>query len=160
MTLTCTCEINLLIDAKSARRHLECIEPMNTWMKRTTCTAALLFILSAGLSAQSNEGSATQPVEEQVLTGQIVAAWCYLREGTFGTGRLNNTKQINCIRMGSPIALKVNETFYLISCGDEKIKSKLTIWAGYQVTVRGILTEKDNQPTIVVSHAQRTKVKP
>jgi hypothetical protein len=121
--------------------------------------ASLILCILMGASAEASDaGIPSQSAREQFLTGQVIAVWCHLREGMFGTGKLNNNKQINCIRLGSPIAIKVDKTFYLVSCQDQKLKSKLTTWAGYKVTVRGVITEEDHHPTIKVSHIERTRV--
>ena len=87
----------------------------------------------------------------------MVALWCLLREGSFGTGLSNHSKQVNCIRRGSPITLTVGEIAYLISTEDRAIKNQLTNWAGSQVTVRGTVTRHDGRCFVAVSHAERAK---
>lgn len=128
-------------------------------MRSLLCGLAALCMLGAGHPAWSDEAPEYQEGAEHLLTGQVVAVWCHLREGVFGTGKLNNSKQMNCIRLGSPIAIKVGKTFYLTSCHDSQVKRKLAGWAGYQVTVRGIVTEEAGQPTIAISHIERAKGK-
>jgi hypothetical protein len=97
--------------------------------------------------------------QETTLTGEVVALWCLLREGGFGTGRENHSKQVNCIQLGSPIAIRAGETFYVASAEDRAIKSRLTNLAGHRVLVRGTLTEHDSQSFIAVSHIERAEKK-
>ena len=126
-------------------------------MKNLICAVVAICMVVGGQAVWSDEVPGHQEGAEYILTGQVVAVWCHLREGVFGTGKRNNSKQMNCIRLGSPIAIKVGKTFYLVSCHDSHVKSTLTSWAGYQVTVRGVVTEEAGQPTIAVSHIERAK---
>ena len=95
--------------------------------------------------------------EERGWTGEVVAMWCLLREGAFGIGRLNENRQRNCILRGSPIALKVDRTFYTISPESEDVKNRLATLAGYKVTVRGSVTTLNSRPIILVSYVERAK---
>ena len=108
-------------------------------------------------SVRSSEGYSNRVGEEQTLAGEVVALWCFLREGSFGTGRLNNTKQINCIRLGSPILIKVGEIYYTALAEEPALKNRLTALAGGQVTVRGKVVEQNGQPLLAISSVARAK---
>ena len=93
--------------------------------------------------------------QEETLTGEVTALWCLLREDSFGTGPLNNSKQVNCIQLGSPMAIKVGETYYVVETEDRKLKNRLINWAGYRVTIHGKVTQQGAYPLIMVSSAER-----
>ena len=105
--------------------------------------------------AEKPAAAATSPVEERVLSGEVVAVWCYLGEGSFGTGRSNAEKARNCIRLGSPIALKVGKALYLVAGGDPAITARLTDWVGHMVRARGIITRQEGYPRIAIAHMER-----
>ena len=114
------------------------------------------LLVSMG-SVRPSEGYSNRVGEEQTLAGEVVALWCFLREGSFGTGRLNNTKQINCIRLGSPILIKVGEIYYTALVEEPALKNRLTALAGGQVTVRGKVVEQNGQPLLAISYVARAK---
>lgn len=91
-----------------------------------------------------------------MITGEVTAVWCYVREGSFGVGKANATKAKHCIRLGSPIAINTGEQWYLADAGDRlALKYRLTDLAGYQVTVRGTVTDRNGQQVIAVTHVER-----
>jgi hypothetical protein len=114
------------------------------------------LLVSAG-SVWSQEDGGLRPAEEQALTGEVVALWCLVREGSFGTGKLNNAKQVVCIQRGSPIAIKVGTRLYLVAIEDHVLKDRLTAWAGYRVTAHGHVSMRNGQPSFAVSSVQRAK---
>lgn len=66
------------------------------------------------------------------------------------------TKAKNCIRLGSPIAIKVGEQWYLVDVPDHsEVKNRLTNLAGHRVTVRGTVTEQNGRPAIAISQVDR-----
>jgi hypothetical protein len=95
--------------------------------------------------------------EERVLTGEVVAVWCVLGEGSFGIGRSYANKARNCIRLGSPIALKVGPVFYLVTNDDRAMTARLTDWAGHLVMARGTITRQDGHLGISIAHVERTR---
>ena len=122
------------------------------WIAVAACT-----LRADPLWANEPHEHTADPSHEDTLTGEIVALWCHLIEGSFGTGLENSAKQVNCIYRGSPIAIKVGKTFYVVSTDDPTLKARLTNWAGRQVTVRGTVTQRDGHPFIAVSSVERAK---
>ncbi len=116
------------------------------------------FVVSgASLSeAEASDDQRTTP-QEHTLTGELIAMWCLMREGSFGTGLQNQSAQINCIRLGSPVAIKVGDALYLVSTTDRKLKNRLMHFVGHKVTVRGTVTPQRDQSLIAISSVERTK---
>ena len=109
-------------------------------------------------ATEAHVSERTAPPEE-TLTGEVVALWCLLREGSFGTGRSNHAAQVHCIRLGSPIALKVGATFYLIATEDRRLRDRLTSLAGDQVTMQGMVEKHSGYAVITLSRVERVKEK-
>ncbi len=87
-----------------------------------------------------------------------MAAWCLFREGRFGIGRSNTSQAKNCILHGSPVVLKVDDTLYLVSVPEGRLKDRLADFAGRTVTVRGIInTPPRGQPSIAVVDVEPAK---
>lgn len=118
-----------------------------------------VWLVEAGF-AFAHEDQRVVLNEEQTLTGEVVAVFCYLIEGGFGTGREQAAGAQNCIRRGSPIAIKVGNQFYVVPVSDrDALKNRLTQLAGQQVTARGIVTRRDGQLFMAISHVERAKPK-
>ena len=119
-----------------------------------------MWLVEAGFAC-AHEDQRTVLGEERTLTGEVVAVFCSLIEGGFGTGREQAVGAQNCIRRGSPIAIKVGNRFYIVPVSDQDaLKNRLTQLAGQQVTARGIVTLRDGQLFMAISHVERAKPKP
>ena len=95
--------------------------------------------------------------EEQTLTGDVVALWCYFLEGTEGIARVNSSRQKNCISRGSPVAIKVENRFYLVAEPDSAMRNRLMQLAGSRVVARGRLFMEQGQLSIRLSHVERAR---
>ena len=95
--------------------------------------------------------------EEQTLTGDVVAMWCYFLEGTEGIARVNSSRQKNCISRGSPVAIKVENRFYLVAEPDSAMRNRLMQLAGSQVIARGRLFMEQGRLSIRLSHVERAR---
>ena len=118
--------------------------------------AAALLWGGPALPGRTDEPKAP---DERTLTGEVVAVWCYLAEGSWGTGPANAEGARRCIRLGSPIALRTREReWYLLSLPADRpsLKAKLMSLAGHQVTVTGQVLEGASHPTMVLSNVKRT----
>ena len=125
-------------------------------MKRWGPLAVLATVLmGTGLAWSDEPHGPHVDDQEQMLTGEVVAVWCLIREGSGGIGMRNAAKQMNCINLGSPIALMVGHALYTAVTSDPEIRNLLTVWAGHQVTVHGSVSVENGQPIILVSHVER-----
>ena len=118
---------------------------------------ALLALLAAPQPAVRAEEPVQAAADEQTLTGQLIAAWCVLNEGSLCLNKNYKSAARNCIRMGSPMALLVGEgnTVYHLATPAPALKHQLANWVNAQVTVRGKVTLRNGKHYIVVSHAER-----
>ena len=103
--------------------------------------------------------SAEQPVasadasQEQSLTGEVVDVFCYLDHGEEGLGKKHAGCAKKCIKNGLPVAIKVGDQLYLASMAEhEPANDVLADYAGQEVTVHGVILERDGQKLITVSH--------
>ena len=94
--------------------------------------------------------------DEQTLIGEVASLWCYVYGMNIGTSRSNASGQMNCIRWGSPIAIKVGKQFYVVSDPDTALRNRLMLLAGSKVSARGTLTKDDDgRLAIRLSHVER-----
>jgi len=108
-------------------------------------------------AAASAHGAQAHSGEQTSLSGEVVAAWCYLIEGK--TGRYNASSGRNCFRLGSPAAIRVGDVLYIVKNEDRDLKSRLVSWAGHQVVAQGIVGSEKGQRTIQLSSIERAKPK-
>ncbi len=127
--------------------------------RRIACVVgALALVAGAGVLAAEESPRTILVLEEKAtLTGEVVAMWCHLREGVFGTGPMNNTRGRNCIRLGSPVAIKVGKALHSIAADDSAVKDLLGHWSGYEVTVRGPKILQDGRPVLLATSVERAK---
>ena len=113
-----------------------------------------LALNGAGL-ARADE-RAVGRAEEQTLVGEVAALWCYVYGMNIGTSRSNASGQMNCVRWGSPIAIKVGKQFYVVSEPDTALRNRLMLLAGSLVSARGTVIKGANgRFSIRLSHVER-----
>jgi len=113
---------------------------------------ALVLWLAPAASGEPGSGEARA---EQVLTGEVVALWWYMIEGQTGPLEANSAR--NVFRLGSPVAIKVDKTLYLVLNDDRELKNRLISWAGRKVTARGVIGRHEGRPAITLSSIERAK---
>jgi hypothetical protein len=85
----------------------------------------------------------------QTVTGEVVDLACYLGHGAQGAGHQGCAQK--CINSGLPVGIKSGDTLYL-AVGSEHgtANAALGPLASKQVTVEGVVTERDGVHLIAV----------
>lgn len=125
---------------------------------RTARLTLLVFVLSGVMfgGLQPRLTADEQALEKgETLKGEVVALWCCLIEGT--TGRASTSGARNCLRLGSPVAIKVGPTLYVVANQDRDLRNRLASWIGQQVEARGMTGSQKGQKTITISSIDRIK---
>lgn|SRR3989338_1158956 len=123
---------------------------------------ALLGVLIAGVmmavpglawaeEAHEHADEQAGAAQEQMLTGEVVDAFCYLSHGEEGLGAKHANCAKKCIKNGLPVAIRVGDQLYLATMSDHNpANQQLGEFAGRQVTVRGHVMERDGQHLISI----------
>ena len=120
--------------------------------------AALLLVVLGGAPLEARAPSTTPGEEEPTFIGEVVALYCYLRDGRFGRGWDHADTGKACVRRGSPLALKVDDHLYILRVEHHHAQQRqLMDWLGRTVQVSGALTMERGQLYLLVSHAERVQ---
>ena len=129
--------------------------------------ALIAGLVVAGYSTvwahEGHEGSAGETVaentpKEQTLTGEVVDVVCYLSHGKEGLGAGHAGCAKKCISSGLPVALKVGDQLYLAAMAShDPANNALVQFAGQQVTVHGLVLERDGQHLVTISRVEKAQ---
>ena len=128
---------------------------------RNWVVSATVLALGGG-AAFAHEGhheeTAENASQEQVLTGEVVDVVCYLSHDQQGLGGGHAECAKKCITSGLPVAIKVGDQLYLASMSDHTAANTLLAnYAGKQVTVHGLVLEKDGQHLVTISRIEKSQ---
>ena len=94
----------------------------------------------------------------QTLTGEVVDVMCYLSHGKEGLGKGHAECGKKCVQSGLPVAIKVGDQLYLAANADHTPANQaLASLVGEQVTVSGIVMEKDGQHLVAISKIEKAQ---
>ena len=130
------------------------METVFRFVRKSVFLAAILMVGAAGLGGIHAHAA---EAKQESLTGDVAAMWCYAFSGKSGIARTNLSGQANCIQNGSPIAIKVDEAFYIVQDTDNALRNKLMNLAGRRVAVEGKVDHTPGDQKIWISKIERAR---
>ena len=136
-------------------------------MRRHGIVLAVAMVSLFSASVWAHEGHEADEAEEavaentstpQTLTGEVVDVVCYLSHGAKGLGKDHAGCGKKCVSSGLPVAIKSGEQLYLASMKDHTAANQtLADFVGEQVTVHGLVRERDGQHLIEIADVQKAE---
>ena len=123
---------------------------------RAASIGAFALVLQSGRVLAGDAPSSTAVAGEQTLTGEVVPVWHRFTGGD-SVCCVFDPSSVQAIRLGSPVAIKVGPSLYVVSKEDRVTKNQLMRWAGRRVTVQGAVIGGRRQAYIRVSHVERAR---